>query len=342
MKLAEFKKKAGDKFDKYGERFCLYQPFGFLEKNKVKPHNVELDSSKYEIRGVPDISLIFASSAEGILLYDSEKIVRLGPQTGSYGIVKFKEYWYCFFKIGRTGGIYKFKLTNGKAVGFQCVYYGLSRGVHQLDVFQDELYVTDTYNNRIIVLSDFVVAESRYWKSADYREFYPYGKLGIEGRKSSNYKHFNSIYFEGGAAWLVAHNETTKTGISSELIKCSVKDFAVQESIFLKGSNCHNIYKSADHDLFCASMEGQIINTRDYNVIDTCDGLTRGLSVSNDFIVYGVSPIERDRSQRGLGALSLKVLDSKSYEAVGGIDVFAGQIHEIRRVDSLDLAMGLG
>ncbi len=341
MRLAVFKKKAGDKFDKYGELLHLYRPFGFIEKSKVQVSNLKLEKSKYQARCMPDVSLIFSSSAEGVLLYEAGQVTRIGPKTGAYGIVKYEGYWYCFFKSGRTGGIYKFKIEKGKAIDFNCIYYGLSRGVHQLEVFEGKLYVTDTYNNRIIVLPDFAIATSRFWKSDNHSEFYPCGKLGRAGRNSLNYKHVNSIFFEGGVVWLIAHNETTKTGVPSELLKCNVEDFTVIESTSLNGSNCHNIYISKERDLFCASMEGKVVSFRNDSVIDSCSGLTRGLSVAKDLIVYGVSPIERNRSQRGLGALCLKVLDSKSGGNVGELDVYAGQVHEIRRVDTLDFAMGL-
>jgi outer membrane protein assembly factor BamB len=254
----------------------------------------------------------------------------------AYGITLGSDgFIYVFLKTGSFGHIAKFKFDNGEVSGYQVVVWGLSRGVHQIDSFENYLFVVDTYNNRILRISNYTNVINCHWNFVS-KQFFPNGELK-NGRKSKNYNHFNSIYHYGGKVHLMAHNETYKTGRCSELYKVD-SDFKIISIVNLGVSNCHNYYRDRQEEIFCASLEGEVV--RNYQQCLLSDaGFTRGLSVSADEYLIGGSSVQEIRTDRNQGSGSIYCLNRTTDRKLFTIRIPGAQIQEIRRLDVDDFSL---
>lgn len=340
MIVNKIKKWLGDAYDIYGEKLKLNFIFGFIEKKSVRLGCQYLNENEFSISGDSDAVLLFSTSEKGVLFYKCGQIIQLTNDKSAYGITRSGDYWYVFYKTGRTGAIYRLQIEADMHVSvFQCVYYGLSRGIHQLDIYSGFLYAVDTYNNRIIKFADYEKRLNCYWRNSSFEEFFPAKRLGNRGRKSENYCHFNSIYMDSNNAMLVAHNETFKTGRSSQLYICDLKSFKVDQIIELKGGNCHNYYARKNRSYYCASLEQKIKSFHGNETFYDVNKFSRGLSVSVDKIIFGGSEVHQKRERRASGELVIIFLSSSNGCYMGDLKVRAGQVNDIRCYDEVDYAL---
>lgn len=303
---------------------------GKIENKEPVPSQLPFD--EYSQKGpVSKSMLLVATSSRGLLLYDHGKIFQLFDYKGFYGITKDNDVWYAFHKTGWHGRIIRFKIFNHAVQDCEVVIYGLSRGVHQIDIVKDQLMITDTYNNRIIVFDKYREINNAFWRDANPYVSHPNGRLR-KGRKSENYNHFNSIFGSNNSVFVVAHNETYKTGRYSELYILDNKLNKIS-TLPLNGSNCHNYFRNSQGEGFCKSLEGTIVinNEEKFQV----NMFTRGMSISPDLLVIGGSTIELVKEKRGHSDATLFFCD-KIHEAITEVKLKKTQINEIRRVDTVD------
>ncbi len=323
-----------EKYDCFAENLRLSFLIGMLEKGKK--HFLNSPFTEFDIVGDAPVGMSFIFSIKkGILLYIDGRLHCLLEGFESYGITYDKDStFYVFLKTGMHGHIARFKIRLCKLVDYQIVIWGLSRGVHQIDIHGNSLYIVDTYNNRILQIDNYNEVVNTYWKLVS-KEYYPNGKLR-DGRKSNNYNHFNSIFFHKKDIYLIAHNETYKTSRKSELYVVD-DNFNVLDIYELSGSNCHNFYKNSNEQIFCSSLEGAVVKNNSYLLQD--GGFTRGLAVSEDGYLVGGSPVQINRLDRSKGDAVINYIDRKSTKARFNLIVKNTQIQEIRRLDCIDYSM---
>ena len=202
-----------------------------------------------------------------------------------YGIALRGGTAHVFQSINSKGRILRLRLDGHRIRSAGVVIRGLSSGCHQIDHDENDLLVTDTYNNRVLRF------DGQYRQIGEY---YPIGRLD-NGRTSANYGHINSVAAHNGGFSLVAHNETKKTGRNSQVLKCDA-EFNVIRTIDLDAGAAHNIAFLDDGYLVCDSLGNRVIDQDNCPVIKV-DQFTRGLSVESNQIVLGGS-MYASREQR--------------------------------------------
>lgn len=274
----------------------------------------------FSLYGSIEDSFIIGTST-GILILHNNQISRL--LVGStYGITRSNDLWYTCQQTGRYKRIISFKLENVDS-GFGCSdinanIIGLSPGVHQIDYFDDILYITDTYNNRIIIIK----------KKKKY--FYPNGKLK-NGRSSHNYNHFNSIFINDNKLYLIAHNESSKTKRMSEIYiydLCNNDSIKLSSIITTKLKDAHNIVLFKGQLMYCNSADGSIMIGENI-FFKNKDYLTRGLSLTEKYVVVGGSGFARRESRFSTDSI-IWFLDHSGKELARVELKSIGQVYEIR------------
>lgn len=285
-----------------------------------------------------DADFLIATSARGLLLLRGGKIYRLPTAKYVYGVARgAAEEWYFAESWRLHGRIRRISFAGPSLSTNELLYWGLPTRVHQIEYRLGRLLLADTYHNRISVLDAQPHDCGTYWRR-NAQCFYPAGRLG-RGRLSPNYSHLNSIALrDDGTIALLAHNETTKTGKHSELLTLDA-DMKLLARTDTGSSNAHNIYFDAEGNvLTCDSAAGAVrLGTRTFEI----GPFPRGLSVSMDYVAVGCSPVCARREKRdddGAAEILFADLGRGRCSTV----VLAGtQVHEIRRLDRKDFAMGL-
>lgn len=250
----------------------------------------------------------------------------------TYGISFQNDLWYVFQNTGRYGRIISFELKIDKNECYKFDYkkfnyLGLSAGIHQIDYYNGVLYATDTYNNRLIIFKD---------KEKEY--FYPNGKLK-DGRRSINYNHFNSIYFNKNKLYMIAHNETVKSKKTSEIYVFSLSknhELNFSQLISTDAKNAHNISILNERFIYCDTMDGIVMLGEDV-FFENKSFLTRGLSITKECIAIGGSAFAKREDRLNKDSM-VWILDyngnQKATIELNGI----GQVNEIRCLTG-DLAL---
>ena len=202
---------------------------------------------------------------------------------------------------------------------------GLDNGCHQIDFIGDDLFVVDTYNQRILKLGrDFQGREAFHPIPPAPRDAWDQG-----------YAHVNSIVSCEGKIYLLKSNGGPKTGQRSEVLRCGPA-FEVEETFKLPGLLCHNLVFLEDGTLLsCGSAEGTLIS-RDGVVAQIGEMMTRGLSVDSEVLVVGDS-FFATRHQRRHAPGSV-MFYNRSYRLLSRQKLPAAPT-EIRRIDGCDLSL---
>jgi hypothetical protein len=292
-------------------------------------------TATWDAPGRPSSKLLVATSGAGLLLVNRADVRQLLPGA-FYGIARDRDRWLAFERQRFGGRIIQFRLVDDRVVEAEPLLIGLSPGIHQIDVIGRELWVTDTYNNRILRYAISELQRPASWRR-HARMHYPAGPLA-SGRTSSNYCHFNSVFGDDGEVLVVAHNETSKTGRQSVALVLAHSGEVVEKRP-LRSSNAHNLVVLCDRGrrvvLSCASMEGTL-RENDRDVYST-GLLTRGLAVSSDLIALGASALGDRQVRSSLDAHV--VFLTRDYRPISRLTVPRTQIQELRFVDPPDLGL---
>ena len=300
--------------------FNLFKPI--LQHLPVRP----LNTLVWGQPAIPEGEFIITGPG-GIFYSSTKKIIKLFDGY-YYGCSKFDKRWYAITRASRNyhgNHLLSFRIhLNGHAYRTRIELKNLPKGCHQIDFIGQFLYITDTYNNRILVFNPI--------SKQIVKEYYPAGKLK-NGRLSANYTHCNSIFSINNINYLLFHNETTKTGLMSQWVKTN-NEFEIIERIDSLAGDAHNIYVTNDEVIISDSIKGNLLVNN--KVVFSSQFLTRGLSISEDIIVVGGSEFG-SRERRGLLKGALSVLDRK-YKLINQIN-FPFPIYEVRRVDKKDYSL---
>lgn len=317
-----------DKYVQSYERTFLDVAVGSLEGRFARTERLDPPIS---ITGsVPSISFLVGTGSYGVVRFDSETASVIVPGS-CYGITRAHDgKWLTSDRRSLHSRILRFDVEGRTKP--ELVISGLSRGVHQIDRVGADLFVADTYNNRLLTY-DLQRPGARSWRRKKSSAF-PAGRLS-DGRSSTNYRHFNSVFHFEGRNYVVAHNETQKTGRQSELY---VLDRALDlvERRSLNASNAHNFFCDGKTELYCASLEGTL-RERQRDVV-TVGSFTRGLAVSDDYILLGGTDFKAERADRAYVDGYVYVLN-QGFEIVATIVLHRTEVFEIRRLDVPDRAM---
>ena len=271
-----------------------------------------------------DLAPFLAGTQSGLLYVHEGRAWRLCG--GSvYGIADQDgpREWMIFQRIPRSfGRILTIDLSSGEALA---VAGFLSTGVHQMDRVNGRLAVIDTYNNRVSLYDS---------RGKCVRSIYPCGPVQ-NGRDSANYRHFNSIFTAGGSIYLVAHNQTAKTGRASEIFVLD-PDWRFRRKIPTKSGSAHNVVELQGKLWHCDSGGGGLV-VGDEPVYRMPGLFTRGLAVNRDYVLVGGSQLAgRDDREATDGQV---IVLSRSLELRARIRLLrSGGVQEIRFLEG-DLCM---
>lgn len=331
---------------------------------------VNQNFNNFKIIGTfPCISFIVATSNQGLLFFDKGNCTRLCSASNSYGLTKYGDFWYTLLDQEKSGTIYSFNIKCGGGFNFKKRIKGLHKGVHQIDFIKDKLFLTNTRANKILVYDVKLISDDSlpiiYKNFSD--QILPKGPLdhtkytfkktvqvkrgkkivekvlkekrSIHRYDQENYGHFNSIFFDGKNINILAHNVSSKTGRKSEVFVYNDK-FEKENVIEVDGYNCHNIYTNNNSMIVCNSFYNNLYDYKKNKVLFQCDKFTRGLSISDDYIMVGGSPFKLNATEeeRSSEDSSVYILD-KDYNKVCEVLLYKCQVNEIRRVDSVDYCM---
>lgn len=272
---------------------------------------------------IPDISFLIGTDGVGLLSFSGGECTQLFDSNGAYGITKRDDRWFVSYNIGKNGYIGSFKL-DGYIKDFKVeVKNNLSRKVHQIDFIGDSLFVTDTLVGEILVFDK--IPDRGLGKGC--RVTYPAGQ--------STTAHFNSIYKDDAYIYALAHNKSSSTGRNSELYLLDDK-LNVVHILDTKCRNAHNIFIDENYSIICDSYGGHVYNYED-KVFES-EYFTRGLSVSDDYIIVGGSTVDFDRNTRRLQDGKIFIFD-RSFNLIGEITIPGNSITEIRRTDAVELTL---
>ncbi len=272
-------------------------------------------------------SKFLVSTKKGFLLLADGQIRHL--LAGQFfGISALEQSWYVFQRMSyRSGRVVRFTLTGDGMSDCKQVITKLSPGCHQIDFLDAQLYIMDTYNNRLLV---FDRNGSRWSQTAEY---YPGGTLS-DGRKSPNYAHMNSLWRSGdGDIWLMFHNETLKTGNHSEIVRLDA-NHEIAQRITTDASNAHNVVSIDGKFLYCDSLASTVVHGD--QVVYRSEYFTRGLAVTDDLVLVGHSQYGARELRDELGG-SIAVLD-RHFNLLQVIPT-PGMVQDIRAASEVDLAM---
>ncbi|MDF1844704.1 MAG: hypothetical protein P1U77_25085 [Rubripirellula sp.] len=269
---------------------------------------------------------LLVSTKRGFLHFVGGEIRRL-LDGQFFGISAHERSWFFFQRVSRwSGRIVQFGFEDHRAARPTQVIKRLSPGCHQIDFLGTDLYVTDTYNNRLFVYSMVGgIPKKRV-------EYYPGGKLA-NGRESSNYAHMNSIWRSGSDIYVLFHNETRKTGQNSEIVRLDA-NHEIAERISTNASNAHNVVRVNDDFLYCDSLNGKLIHGD--SVVYESEYFTRGLAVTPDLVLLGASEYGA-RETRDTLAGGVTVLD-RGFNFRHFIPT-PGMVQDIRAVNPVDYAL---
>jgi hypothetical protein len=284
---------------------------------------------------IDDLGILIGCSKGVWQLYGPRhELHRMTSPTSVYGITRDASgaYWAACRDVSK---IFTFDLAGTKVVNLKCMFHlqemnmgGSKKGLHQIDIIGGELYIMDTYNNRCVVCG---VEDA---PSSVIYIVYPVGYAKQHYPKNPKHRHFNSVYGHGDNLYLLAHNNTLKSGKFSDIYvygKDVRSHYKIIEGI---GRAAHNIIIDEAGSLYtCDSGEHSLLRY-DGDFVTTLfrdshfKTFTRGLAMNQDIVVIGGSRRgNNNKEQNGY----LFFLDRKDYSLLCTVTLIkCGQIHEVR------------
>lgn len=213
---------------------------------------------------------------------------------------------------------------DGQVIRAAVIARALDNGCHQLDLIDNALVLTDTYNQRLLRFA---------LDGGEPERIHPLPAPTPE--TNHGYFHANSLLAVGPRRYLLLHNDSSRTGRDSEI---AVFDQAWRRTgtIPLKGQGCHSLALMEDGAIIsCGSAKGELIDTHG-RAIKICDRMTRGLSIDDGMVVVGGSTI-LERALRDEARGEVIFLD-RSYRQIGAVEL-PGPVMEVRRIDGRDRSL---
>lgn len=273
--------------------------------------------------------LLFTSRS-GLVHYKQGRLKRV-LDGNCYGLTRIDQRWFVFRQQSEFHGhIVSLRLGDAGAAETRSEIENLHAEVHQIDFDGEQLFVTDTANNRLLVYKQL----RGQWRRC--RAVYPAGHA-IRGRKSQNYVHLNSVFVRRGSVFVMFHNYSKVTGKNSEVVELDHR-LRIARVVETGAQDAHNIAFCGDTLLYCDSRHRRLVLGE--NSIEV-GGFTRGLALTSAYAVVGVSEFA-PRAERRLSHGSLHFCDLESLSIQETLRVpSVGGIHDIRAVGCSDRAMSI-
>lgn len=247
-----------------------------------------------------------------------------------YGITIDRNAIYVFEACGQPrlrtnmGRIVCLRHNDGQIDSAEVIVRGIDNGCHQIDLIDGQLYVTDTYNQRLLRMTA---------EGGEVESLYP---LPLpEPITNDGYAHINSVLAVGDAFYLLKHNNGVRSGIDSEIAVFD-RQWQLVDTVPLAGLACHNLAVLEGGSLIsCGSLMGELVIPGRAS-IKVCDRMTRGLSIGADQVVVGGSAVlTRDLRDQSQGEVYF--LD-REFRQIGSA-MIPGPVMEIRRIDGKDRSL---
>lgn len=270
-----------------------------------------------------EVAPFLVGTSSGLLLFEQGRFLRFcGGKV--YGItLEGPSSCVLFQRLPDSfGRLVRLDLSSGRTktlAGF------LSTGIHQIDWVDGRLAATDTYRNAVRLYTP---------RGRLVESHYPDGRLE-DGRRSANYRHFNSVFRDGPDIYLVAHNETQKTGRRSRIYRLDT-GWSVREILPTESRSAHNVVRLDGELWHCSSLDGTLLRG-DRVVFRDERYFTRGLAVNRERILLGGSEFA-EREKRSASSGVVMVLDREGREIHRYRLVGCGDVFEIRFLQD-DLAL---
>lgn len=277
----------------------------------------------YELEGKVKNSYI-VGTGQGLLLVDQSKARRL-IHGHFYGITRYPKsgHWLAFQSTGRYSRIIKFELHNEKVQNRETVVAGFVTAPHQIDCFNDLLFIPETYSNLFYVYN---------LERGEIINKFPPNGVQTRDRSAGKYCHFNSVLVNEDKIFLLAHNNTKKTGVKSEVYVLDFHDKNVENIIKTEGSAAHNIAFKDNQLIYCDSLGSRLMWGGE-SFFKNEDYFVRGLSLTDNEIAVGGSEFAK-RENRSSKDGRIWFFDSDGNKT-GQLNLYQiGPVQEIRSLST--------
>lgn len=225
---------------------------------------------------------------------------------------------------GSRGRIVRLRHEGGYIVEADVLACGLDNGCHQLDLIDDRIVLTDTYNQRLLSFPR---------KGGEATTLHPL--LAPDDPSGPGYLHVNSLLAHRDRIYLLLHNDSLRSGRDSE-IAIFDRSWRRTGTIPLAGQGCHNLAILEDGMLIaCGSAKGELVGPDGWRVA-VSDRMTRGLSIDDEMVVVGGS-VKLERAVRDEAPGEVYFLD-RDYRLMTTLSL-PGPVMEIRRIDGRDRSL---
>lgn len=274
---------------------------------------------------VPQNLNLLIGTTNGLYIFYRNMLMRL-LECNAYGITKYNDdCWYVYINSRKFAKSFTriccMKIKNKKVQSI-VEKYKVPAGMHQIDFVDDALWMANTHKNSILIYG-------LHQKS----ELFPSGQLYKSRYLAKNYRHFNSIFRREGRVYVLAHNVFHYSKNKSQIYIFTLSG-KLSDIIDVDGENCHNIYIENNKMFTCNSSYGSLLEINSGKEISL--GLfTRGLAVSDSYIMVGGSPDQVNRDKREADSDSnsiIYILDKNSLSVVGQVIFNGPHINEIRNI----------
>ena len=170
------------------------------------------------------------------------------------------------------------------------------RDAHGLTVAHNALWLACSYDDVIAIYS--LASDSWTW----------WRPLPLDADAEPDRFHFNTLFFEGGLVWVLAHRRGPSSLMAFSAAEALIgKTTPPLETVEL-GQQAHNIWRQADGELCtCSSIEGCPLGSNGWR-LDT-GGFPRGVVQAADGWVVGISEL-KERSERDFSDARLRFYDT--------------------------------
>lgn len=269
------------------------------------------------------------STADRVLYWSEEKQVTLDSEKGPYyGITWDENHIYYTRGSGLSPhGRDQLVASNGSNIIRE--FPGYFPGAHQIIYYAGHVYITVTSRNAVAKVSVLNGQESFFnWTGHD-----------------QDVNHINGIWRDVDCWWVCYHNYAEKSdtsAVNSRIAQLCEKFENVVNVVDL-GVGIHNCVRVGNTLYICSSAENRLLlyDLSESNVVrDVCDlNWVRGLSITSDYLVLGVSEVAVAKSDRLLGDAAVYLLDRKTLDILDK-KVFSGTgpVYGLRVTSVEDLA----
>jgi len=306
-----------------------------LRKIATAPLNDAIDTAignswKYTRQHFPPVAItpiqiepVLINTSGGLLYLHQNAIHRLSSSYG-YGITIQRKQIYVHQEIGDSSRIVAYRISDRFGAPTlkepRLVVSGLPRGIHQIDILDEELFIADAFLSRIFVYS----LQGRLLRSAS-----PGGKITKKNKPVTDF-HFNSLYVTKDVVYLLAHNGTRKQEKNSQIFILNRKTLKILDIVELPAFKAHNIIPIENHFLYCDSQRGTV-NLGESILLPKRDYFLRGLALTKQHLIVGGSD-RLKRIHRSSGNAAIYILTHEGEIKQEIVLKKMGQIFEIRAV----------